>query len=121
MINWNEVTVGETEIEGKGVPTRWCILGIDDNQVWVKRMNRQYPESIYQIFSKQFINETYNIYDPWEDVSEECRWAKSPGSNYEWVIYHNGKAVEFDNPDFKSNGRRVWKRKEGEEGRWRRA
>lgn len=106
MINWNEVTVGETEICRGSFHNR-KVMGMCDPWVWLYDQT-----SAPSTYHKDDLH-TWAVYNPWEEITEECRWVKSPGSNYEWIIYHNGKAVEFDNPNFKSTGRRVWKRKEG--------
>lgn len=105
MINWNEVTVGETELLSP-VNEVWLVVCRHGGRVWL------WSDGVHYTRAEESLD-NWTIYDPWVDVSEECRWVKSPGSNYEWIIYHNGKAVEFDNPNFKSDGRRVWKRKEG--------
>ena len=50
--------------------------------------------------------------DPWEDVTEWCEWAKADRVGHTWKLYHNNTLVQHDDPDYKYERRRVWKRED---------
>ena len=105
MINWNEVTVGETEIEKHNYPKR-VILAIYGDWVWAKDYSGHMT-----IHKNELIG--WTIYDPWVDVSHECIISSA------YDIYHDGKLLTLKdevNGQYKRQqgpGLRVWKRKEG--------
>lgn len=108
MINWNEVKVGETEICRPSFTNR-KVVGVFDDWVWLKDLSG-YPCSYYK---KDL---TYwAIYDPWEEITEECEWRPIKHSQYDWGVYYKNTIISRNDPQFKfnDNGRRVWKRKEG--------
>ena len=103
MINWNEVTVGETEVEwGRGV---YLVIGIFKHWVWLLRNGNPI------VYSLAVLKDA-TIYDPWEEITNQCVWYKSEESNFDWEIWYQNKRVPHENGRFKSDGRRVWKRME---------
>ena len=67
MINWHEVTVGETKI---GAPNgcKYIVIGRRGNAVWLE------DENGFHYTVEVFDTSKWTIYDPWEDVSEECEF-----------------------------------------------
>lgn len=104
MINWNEVKVGETEIEwGGGV---YLVIGIFKHWVWLLRNGNP-------IFYSLAVLKDATIRDPWEEITDH-RWIQveyTGGSR--WKLMRGDLPIYVDDIHYKSDGRRVWKRKEG--------
>lgn len=107
MINWNEVTVGETEIEKHDYPKR-TILAIDGGWVWAKDYSGHMT-----IHKNELIG--WTIYDPWEEITKECKFSRAKISDYSiFEIRYQGKIVRSEDSQFKVGpDLRVWMRKEG--------
>ena len=107
MINWDEVEVGVTEIMSPS-NNRVLVLGFTDEEVCVPA---PYGCSFSRVLRIEEISD-WTIYDPWEDVSHECRF------DDEFCVYHRHHMLIEDDTitgRYKRDetGLRVWKRKEG--------
>ena len=109
MLNWNEVTVGETEIVNRNVGRRFLVVGRHDDFVWL--YDREHREYHWQSIGGL---DLWTIHDPWEEITEECEWVKCEDTFASWYIAYKGKqTICHDSKYYKTDGRRVWKRKEG--------
>lgn len=85
MINWNEVKVGETEItppENK----IWLVVCRHEEKVWL------YRDGLHQTRHESSLDK-WTIYDPWEEITEECFWYTVEGSDFDWEIWYQGKRI----------------------------
>lgn len=103
-INWNEVTVGETELVKNDDYCKMKVLAIDGHYVWVKG-------EAYHTFSKDELGD-WTIYDPWVDITAECEWRHFGLSDHLWAVEYKHEIIRHNDRGFKVECPRVWKRKE---------
>lgn len=107
MIDWNTVTVGETEIVSP-FNVRQLVAGLHLDNVWLFN-----PESgDYDSWNKAAFTDC-TIYDPWVEVTNECEWVPDLNTFGGWSVWHKKQAICHGNESYKIEPTRVWMRKEG--------
>lgn len=109
-INWNEVKVGETEIVNPKTGTRRLIKGREGGYVWAVDLC---GDACGQYLSwKEYAYDNWTIYDPWEEITDLVQLVPYCESDYLFCMEFEWRTIYHHDPNFKRDGRRVWKRKE---------
>lgn len=119
MINWNEVTVGETEITDQYTQIRRLAKGRDGGYVWAMDVNGVHAGCYYSWAEDGYRN--WTIYDPLEEIADQVtlepiRVSICGHGDAEYVVFvgcYKGKRLLWTDPNISFDGRRVWTRKEG--------